>query len=364
MLAWFYYAINTYGTAFLTGIRDKNGVTKVINQKVIQENVSEYRKLSDTQSDVTKVVSAITPSLMHIVKSADLWATTSDGIISSFQWGATAIIVTSDGYLLTNKHVVNDLKAKYTAVSSDGKKFTVSNIWLDPTLDLALLKVTDGTGKKLSGLQVAWFVSAESTINIWQFAIVLGSSQTSKEFIQSLGTISQKNITTFSNSWDSSMVLPYYRVDASIFPGFSGGPTLDLEGNIIGVTTAMDNMGQWWYTLPMTKELIQSMLTSIATNGKITRTPLGASLVSLTPTLAQQLGLKKFSWRYVQKTTPSSLASQWGLQKGDLITSINGKEIVDETPFSRYWLGYSSWTTVELSLYRNNDTQKISITIH
>lgn len=85
LMGGFYYAINTYGTEFLTGIWDKNGVTKIINQKVIQENVSEYRKLSDMQSDATKAIATITPSVVHIVKSDDIENTLSGGIISSFQ---------------------------------------------------------------------------------------------------------------------------------------------------------------------------------------------------------------------------------------------------------------------------------------
>ena len=166
LLGGFYYAINTYGTQFLTGIWDKNGVTKIINQKVIQENVSEYRKLSDMQSDITKAIETVTPSVVHIVKSDDIGSTLSGGIISSFQGGASAIILTSDGYMLTNKHVVSDLKAKYSIVTSEGKKLTISNIWIDPLLDLAVIKVNNGTGKEMTTLTPASFVSAESTINL------------------------------------------------------------------------------------------------------------------------------------------------------------------------------------------------------
>lgn len=85
LLSGFYYAINNYGTQFLTGIWDKNGVTKIINQKVIQENVSEYRKLSDMQSDLTTAIGIVSPSVVHIAKSSEISAPLSGGIISSFQ---------------------------------------------------------------------------------------------------------------------------------------------------------------------------------------------------------------------------------------------------------------------------------------
>ena len=72
LLGGFYYAINQYGTEFLTGVWDKNGVTKVINQKVIQENVSEYRRLSDMQSDITKAIQTALPSTVHVVRSQNI----------------------------------------------------------------------------------------------------------------------------------------------------------------------------------------------------------------------------------------------------------------------------------------------------
>ncbi len=85
LLGGFYYSINRYGTEFLTGVWDKNGVTKVINQKVIQENVNEYRKLSETQSDITKAIDLAAPSVMHIVRSSDLTSTLSGAVVSSIQ---------------------------------------------------------------------------------------------------------------------------------------------------------------------------------------------------------------------------------------------------------------------------------------
>lgn|GEM_PF-3714537 len=85
LLGGFYYAINQYGTEFLTGVRDKNGVTKVINQKVIQENVNEYRKLSDTQSDITEAIQHALPSVVHLVRTRDVTGNGSGGLISSIR---------------------------------------------------------------------------------------------------------------------------------------------------------------------------------------------------------------------------------------------------------------------------------------
>ena len=133
-----------------------------------------------------------------------------------------------------------DLDDNYTAVTSDGRRLTVDKIRLDPILDLAIVHVKDFTGKTMSDLTVAPFVSSESRINLGQFAIVLGSSQTNLELAQSLTTVSQKNISFNVTTGDTTTNLPYFRIDTQVYPGFSGGPVIDLQGNVIGMTTAMD----------------------------------------------------------------------------------------------------------------------------
>ena len=94
--------------------------------------------------------------------------------------------------MLTNKHVVADLENDYSIVTYEGRELPVSNIRLDPVLDLAVLKVSDATGNSVTNLTAAAFVSQDSTINLGQFAIALGSSQSSLEFIQKSSSVTQK----------------------------------------------------------------------------------------------------------------------------------------------------------------------------
>ncbi len=369
LLGGFYYAINRYGTQFLTGVRDKNGVTKVINQKVIQQNVSEYRKLSDMQSDITKAIATVAPSTVHLVRSADVTSTLSGFVVTSIKWGATAVIATSDGYLITNKHVITNLKDKYVAITKEWQKLPVTNIRLDPVLDLAVVKVSTATGKSLTGLPAASFVSAESPLNLGQFIIALGSNSSRLDFVQSVWTISQKNILMWLLSGDLTTSLPYYGIDTPVYPGFSGGPTVDLQWNVIAITTAMQNgdtqngYTPWGLILPVTKEMIQATLTSIKLSGKIIRTPFGMTTIPLTSYLAEQLGSKKFNGRYVQKITPGTPAAEMGLVKWDIITEIDGKSIDGDTPFARYRLGYSSGDKLNMTAFRNDERKDISITL-
>lgn len=96
----------------------------------------------------------------------------------------------------------------------------------------------------MTDLTAATFVSQDSTINLGQFAIALGSSQSSLEFMQKTSSVTQKNINFNVTSGDSTTNIPYFMIDSTVYPGFSGGPTIDLQGNVIGITTANDNTQQ------------------------------------------------------------------------------------------------------------------------
>lgn len=190
----------------------------------------------------------------------------------------------------------------------------VSNIRLDPVLDLAILKVTDATGKALTNLPAASFISNGSSLHLGSFAIILGSNQNSISLLQTMGTISQIGISFNVTTGDNTNNLPYFKIDTSVQPGFSGGPTLDLQGNVIGMTTAMDNTQPGALILPLSRELIQQSLESILSQGKIQRNVFGATMLNLNTYLADKLALKKFNGFLVQKIMSGSAASNAGLQ--------------------------------------------------
>ena len=214
-------------------------MTKVINQKVIQESVSEYRKLSETESDITKTIAAVSPAVVQIIE-LDTPAKNSPELLNRKWTGlGSAMIVTSDGYLITNKHVVEDTRKHYGAVSREGELFPVSKIRHDPILDLAVIKITDASGANLKNLSTVSVTSIESPVLIGQFSLILGGAQIAPQLVATLGTISQKpGISGISG--DISRALPFYGIDATVTPGNSGGPVVDLQGNVIAMITSMD----------------------------------------------------------------------------------------------------------------------------
>ncbi len=129
-----------------------------------------------------------------------------------------------------------------------------------------------------------------------------------------MGTISQIGISFNVTTGDNTNNLPYFKIDTSVQPGFSGGPTLDLQGNVIGMTTAMDNTQPGALILPLSRELIQQSLESILSQGKIQRNVFGATMLNLNTYLADKLALKKFNGFLVQKIMSGSAASNAGLQ--------------------------------------------------
>lgn len=135
---------------------------------------------------------------------------------------------------------MNNLRDNYLAISTDGAISSIEHIWVDPVLDLAVLAIASGNQNTTEKLIVASFVSADSPLSLGQFAIAIGSSQDSLNLIQKSSTISQKNRTFAVTTGDSSINIPYFTIDSVVYPGFSGGPTIDLLGNVIGMTTAIE----------------------------------------------------------------------------------------------------------------------------
>lgn len=106
------------------------------------------------------------------------------------------------------------------------------------------------------------------------------------------------------------------------------------------------------------------MLASVIANSKITRTPLGISSISLNTYIAEQLGLKKFNGRYIQRVTTGSPAATAGLIKGDIITHINDKEIQSDLSLAHYRLAYGSGDTIDFTIYRNDTTKKLAVRLY
>jgi S1-C subfamily serine protease len=250
-----------------------------LNLPQVLREVSEI-KVIDEQSAVIDVVSKSDGSVVSIVGTKDLGnidrffrrQTSSKADQKQTVGAGTGFIVSKEGYILTNRHVVDDSSADYTVVFSDEEIYPVKVLARDTVLDIAILKV-DIQNRDLKALS---FGDSDS-IKVGQTAIAIGNSLGEFNNSVSKGIISglARTITAADEVTGSSEILDdIIQTDASINPGNSGGPLLDINGNVIGINVAKaqsaENIG---FAIPINN--IKPILESVITKGKIERPYLG-----------------------------------------------------------------------------------------
>ena len=274
-------------------------------------------------------------------------------------WWWSGIIVSKKWYILTNKHVVQDTTAKYSITLYDWKVYNVDKVWFDDLLDLAILKVVDSNGNSPTDLDVASFLPLENQIDVGQFVLSIGNSLSSYSNNVTMGIIWWKNKQLTINK--NNLYIWLYQTDALVNPGNSGGPLLDIEGNVLGVTTAITE-GQWIaFALPLSKDFITSTIKSIESFGKIVRPIIGIQYTDITPAIKKEKNIMVDSGIYITDVITDLPASQAGIQMGDSILAINGKEINNQIPFLYQLYTYVPGDKINLDIMRNGEKSTVTV---
>jgi serine protease Do len=244
----------------------------------------------------------------------------------------SGFIITRDGYILTNEHVVEN-PAKVTVTLKDGKNYTARIVGRDPKTDVALLKIDAGDDLPIAPL------GDSDSVKVGQWVLAIGNPFGFDHSVTA-GIISAKG-RYIPGNFDQ-----YLQTDASINPGNSGGPLIDLRGAVVGVNSAIytrtgSNMGIG-FAIPI--NLVKGELQQLREKGKVTRGWLGIYIQQVTPELAESLGLKSAQGALVAKVIKSGPAIAAGIQRGDVIVEFDGKPVnsaqelplmVAETPLGK-----------------------------
>jgi serine protease Do len=244
----------------------------------------------------------------------------------------SGFIITHDGYILTNDHVVEN-PAKVTVTLKNGKNYTARIVGRDAKTDVALLKIDAG-----GDLPVAPLGNSDD-VKVGQWVLAIGNPFGFDHSVTA-GIISAKG-RYIPGNFDQ-----YLQTDASINPGNSGGPLIDLQGAVVGVNSAIytrtgSNMGIG-FAIPI--NLVKGELPQLRDKGKVTRGWLGIYIQQVTPELAESLGLKNAEGALVAEVLKGGPAIAAGIQRGDVIVEFNGKPVasaqelplmVAETPLGK-----------------------------
>ncbi|MBX4187607.1 MAG: trypsin-like peptidase domain-containing protein, partial [Candidatus Doudnabacteria bacterium] len=231
-------------------------------QTNIAERVGEIKTVQvNEQSAVVDVVKRASPAVVSIIVSKDLnkipGYSSSPFDFGPFSYdpffqsrnqdsspniqqigGGTGFIITQDGVIATNKHVVDDVEASYTVLTTDGKKYDAKVLSRDPVNDLALVKIEGSNFPTLT-------LGDSSKLEIGQRVIAIGNSLAQYQNTVTTGVVSGIGRTiTASGSSGSEQLEGVIQTDAAINPGNSGGPLLDIGGSVIGINSAIDAQGQ------------------------------------------------------------------------------------------------------------------------
>jgi len=264
----------------------------------------------------------------------------------------SGVIVSSDGYIITNNHVVQQAD-ELTVLLGDKRKFTATLIGTDPKTDLAVIKIDETHLPTLRwgnshNLQVGELVLAVGN--------PFGLNQTVTMGIISAIGRANMGIVDYEN---------FIQTDAAINPGNSGGALVNLQGELIGINTAIFSRtgGYMGIGFAIPSNMVKNVMNNLVDHGKVIRGWLGVSIQQLTPALADQFGSLDSSGALVGDVISGSPAEHAGLQRGDIIRHYNGTKVNDPTHLRSLVAETSPGTSALVSVLRNDSTQELSVAI-
>ncbi|GJE55735.1 MULTISPECIES: Do family serine endopeptidase [Methylobacterium] len=261
----------------------------------------------------------------------------------------SGFIISADGYVVTNNHVVS--KAKSVQVTlDDNRTLDAKVIGTDPKTDIALLKIQDA-----GSYPYVQFGKSAPQVGDWVVAIGnpfgLGGTVTA-------GIVSARGRDIGAGPYDD-----FLQIDAPINKGNSGGPDFNVNGEVVGVNTAIASPsgGSVGLAFAIPAETVQAVVDQLRTDGKVVRGYLGVQIQPVTQDIADSLGLQKARGALVNSTESGTPASKAGLKTGDVIEKVDGKPIDDAKELSRKIAGLKPGTKVELAYLRNGKSDVATV---
>ena len=261
--------------------------------------------------------------------------------------GGSGVILRSDGYILTNNHVVHEA-SRIDVRLKDGKSYPATLVGADSATDLAMLKIDR------RGLPQAEFASSEAA-RVGQFVIAIGSPF-GLDYTVTTGVLSAKG----RGGIGANEIEDYLQTDASINPGNSGGPLIDLQGRVLGINTMIIGRGSGiGFAIPA--EIAQRVASQLIASGTVKRAWLGVSFQEITPELAAHFGGNFDGGALVNAVVPGGPAEKAGLQAGDVITSIDKQRIREGHDLLRTVLRRGVGERLSLEVRRGGKTKQVSL---
>lgn len=371
------------------------GIQKIIEREKVIEK--EYIPQTTQEQAIIDVVNEVSPAVVSIIITKD-FPKFEEYYISPFEefeefrvpqyrqkgvekkeiGGGTGFVVSEDGMILTNKHVVLEEEADYTVLTNDGRKFPARVLARDPIQDLAILKVeTEKVIDEEGGLIQKPFsvvrLGDSDSLQIGQTVIAIGNVLGEFRNSVSVGVISGLGRTiTASGGGLVETLEDVIQTDAAINRGNSGGPLLNLKGEVIGINTAMVLEAQSiGFAIPVNKA--KKDIEQVKTIGKIVFPYLGVYYCIITEKYQKEynlsvnygawIGRDRYCRHYEMAVVPETAAERAGLQRGDIILEFNGEKITLENSLAKIIMKYDPGDKVTLKILRGEEEETIEATL-
>src|SRR5215472_5766884 len=263
----------------------------------------------------------------------------------------SGFFISADGYAVTNYHVVDHAKS-VQITTGDGTIHTAKVIRADQKTDLALIKV-DGK----SDFPFVKFADHAPRVGDWVLAVGnpfgLGGSVTA-------GIVSARGRDIGAGPYDD-----FIQIDAAVNKGNSGGPTFDLDGNVIGVNTAIfsPSGGSVGIAFDIPAETVKAVVAQLKDHGAVTRGWIGVQIQPVTNEIADSLGLKNVRGALVAEPQSNSPAQKAGIKAGDVIVSVNGETVTDARNLAKRISAMAPGTSVKLGIIRSGREDALTLTL-
>lgn len=370
------------------------GVKDFLREKLIEKNLPEKEEkpqtspsplplsppVADYEAQIIKVVERSNPSVVSIIVSKDLpifeqyyinpfedfgiELPPGFGIPQYRQKGTekkeigsgSGFVVSADGLIVTNKHVVNDASADYTVIFNDGTQARAEVVARDPSFDLAILRVKKN---ELTPLPLG----DSAKLKLGQTVIAIGNALGEFKNTVSVGVVSglNRNLTVEGQSFKGLI-----QTDAAINRGNSGGPLLDLRGQVIGINTAMalgaENIG---FAIPINQ--VKKIIQQVEKTGSLKLAYLGIYYQLITPEIQKLKGLPVDYGALIIEgdsgsgTIPGSPAQAAGLRVGDILLEIEGEKISSTQTLADILRKYNPGEKVSLKILRGGQERVIEV---
>lgn len=330
----------------------------------ISELDPEVQKFNDA---FVTAAEAVTPSIVQITTVSTevndahemfkFFFPFKDDIPQERQGGGSGVIISKDGYILTNNHVVE--KATHVEVTlHDKREFEAEVVGTDPLTDLAVIKI-DANDLPAANL------GNSDNLKVGQWVMAIGNplsltSTVTAGIISAIG----RNINIIKDSYG---IESFIQTDAAINPGNSGGALVDLRGSVIGINSAIATNGftsnyiGYGFAIPINIAKIVSE--DLIINGEVNRGYIGVRIEAVNPEVAKAMGLDKPRGIIIQQVMKDGAAAEVGLQEGDIILKINGREVNEPNELQSYIASKRAGDEVVLTIFRDKKEIKKEVTL-